>query len=638
MPAKIKIPSNLVPEVMLAAERTGVPFPVLAAVIQAQNPAWNLSTAQIGQVGNKLASAGSFPGEGGQDWASAAGYVFGGGNSNYAKRINDLLQIDTGGPDKTGYGPVGTDDEERWDFTDPVTPLRNGANLGAGLVPIQTSGGAPTTGDNSMADLSDIYALFKQYVGRPPQSDAEAIGYGRLGLTVGQIRQELQGQPEAKQYRESLSKQNAVPWADNIFQQNLGRHATSEELDAVIRNGWTPDQTQAYLRSQPYGANPTVAIVNGTPRVVTVGDAANLKDAMTRSYQKTLGRDPTPGELNFAVVNGIPTNHTDALAEQTRDKVVWAGNPDLYTLTRANIQRQLAGYGIQVPLSSIDPNLVNQAVNGKWTDDQIKASIGAGQAPGAPQGVSLDTQAQTRKTVEGIWNSYFPGTRFDPASANKYIGQTPDMIAKQIGALPSPDAEKLGLGYVPQSAYLTAKNAATQSLAKLGVLDREPSPTEIAHFAQQGADAESVNKFYSTDAGVLAKNPGAQYGKSREGYRQDRADIEGAYSKQFGATPTNAATQASKNDTTPGAAAAEPDWLKEVFQEGYDPKQSQAIFDDYYKRLGTAPTAQDIDQFKMRSTERFNDDAEIRKSNSAVYGTDQGGNASTLAKPRTFAR
>lgn len=638
MPSKIKIPSNLVPIVDSVAQATGVPFSVLAAVIQAQNPAWNLQPSQIATTGNLLNRAiGDFAGPGGvADWASVAGHVFGSDNANYNRRINELLNTDE-------YGPVGSeDDASRWDYTDPVTPLKNGANLGgpagSGLSGGTAGGTTPTTGDNSPADIQDIYGLFKTYLGRPPQSDAEAQGYGRVELTIGQIRQELQSQPEAQMYREGLTRQNAVPWADNLFQQNLGRHATAAELDAVIKNGWNPEQTTAYLKSQPYGATPTIALVNGQPRVVTIGDATNLKDAMTRSFQKVLGRDPTAGELNFAVTNGIPTNNTDALAEQTRDKTVWAGNPDQYTTARANIQRQLAGYGITVPLSSIDPNLVNQAVNGKWSDDQIKSAIGSGQAPGSPAGVTLDQQATTRKTSEGIWNSYFPNEKMPTSMVNQFIGQTPDMIAKQIGSMPSPDAQKAGLGYVPIQSYLTAQNAAKNSLSKLGVLDREPTAQEIAQFAMHGDDVEAINKHYSTDAGVLAKNPGAQYGKTRESYYKDRADIEGAYSKQFGETNTNAATQAQRNSTTPGPAAAEPDWLKEVFQEGYSPEQSQTIFDDYHKRLGAAPTAQDIDMFKMKSKERFNDDAEIRKSNAAAYGVGQGGNAATLTPTKTFAR
>lgn len=621
----------------------GVPVGILAAVVKAATGSVpnTLQASQIRQIANNLSSAyqqsGGDPYVGSDaDWSKVATKVFGGGDTQWQKKFDKVYDKVEGDTDdnRWSYGEIGTPPKGKI-----TTPFIGGGVSGGEtfVIPGGDAPAVPTTGENSPADIADIYQLFKTYLGRTPHNDAEAIGYGRVGRTIAQLRQELQGQPEAIQYRESLGKQNLIPWADNIFQQFLGRHATTAELDSIIRNGWNPEQTTTYLKSQPYGTTPTITLINGIPKVVTVGDVSNLKTAMTASYQKILGRDPTASELNFAAVNGVPTNHTDALAEQTRDKTVWAGDPDQYTMARANIQKQLAGYGIQVPVSAIDPKLVNQAVTGKWNDDQIRAAIGSGQAPGSPAGTTLDTYAATKKTAEGIWGSYFPNQKMPLADVNKYLGLTADQIAAQIGAMPSPDAQAAGLGYVPIQAYVDAKNAATQALAKFGVLGRDPTAAEIGVFAKQGSDVEAITKHYSTDAAVLAKNPGAQYGKSREGYVEDRAAIEGAYSKSFGETKTNKQAQAAKGTAaTPAPAAPEPDWLKEVFQEGYDPTQTQTIFDDYFKRTGAAPTAQDIDLYKSRSKTPL--EGEPPRVSTAAYGLGPQGQAATLATAKTGRR
>ena len=47
-------------------------------------------------------------------------------------------------------------------------------------------------------------------------------------------------------------------------------------------------------------------------------------------------------------------------------------------------------------------------------------------------------------------------------------------------------------------------------------------------------------------------------------------------------------------------------WLTEVMKDDFTPAQVQTAFDDYFRRMGTAPPAQDLQAFRTRSMERFN--------------------------------
>lgn len=613
MANEIKIPQNLVPVFDAVSKQTGIPIGVLAAVIQTQIGGFpnTLQGGQIVQVGQALARGGGtgdpYDPNWRPDWPTVAAEVFGNASSGWTKRFNDI------------YGPKDIADDQRWIY-DSINPSPTGTyhtpDLGGGIGSQKItigSGAVPLTGERSIADIQDIYTLFQQDLGRLPKDDAEAIGWGRLGQTIGAIHAELLASQEGQTYRQNETAiKGASGWVNGAYQRLLGRPATNSEIITITQNGWNPGQLDTYLKAQPYGTTGA-----------TVGQASDLRTAINRSFQSILGRDATEGEINFAVVNKIPTNHTDALAEQTKSGTVWAGDPEKFTTTRKALQQVMAGYGIIVPEGQIDTNLVNQAINGKWTADQMKQSIASGQYPGAPQGTTVDRYTTTKQIADNIWQSLYPNApqSMRQTYMTQFLNMSPDQITSFIGAMPSQDALKVGMN-VPISVYNAAKNAANQQLAAIGIVGREPTPEEISHFATSKSDAEAIRQQYATSPEIQAINPGAQYGLKREDYYNKRSQLETAYSKNFATPDTLAAVQDKAKNPTPGIAPQVSPWEEQVFKSGMSPEQAQQAFGQYFRNNGAAPTADDLAKFQARIPENFSQDYSVRSTTGSASVTD----------------
>src|SRR4029077_1862659 len=130
----------------------------------------------------------------------------------------------------------------------------------------------------------------------------------------------------------------------------------------------------------------------------------------------------------------------------------------------------------------------------------------------------------------------------------------------------------------------------------------------VAYFATAKLDAEGIAQHYKQDPKLVAENPGLPYGMSREQYLNNRAETEGDYAQMFGTEGDVAAAKAQGTKATAekgGAASAEPDWLKTVFKQGISADQAHATFADYFKRLGRAPSADEIAAFRTKHKETF---------------------------------
>lgn len=603
---RIKVPANLIPVIEEIADYYGIPFYVLAATVQL-GTSWtnNVDASFIAEVAQQMFS-GARDNTGGltrqPNWLDVATDSLGGGVLGFRKRLGDLVQ------EKIPSGPDFTD-EERWTY-DKENPAPTSSYIrpkfgpvGGQKVVIGTSTAARKF-ENRAADIEDVANLFERYLGRAPKGDEEAQRY--VGMSLTSAAALLMGSPEAatwRQYGEQISQ--ARRWADSLALNLTGQPLTNDQMRSVVENGWNPGQLEAYLRSQKFGNTDT-----------TIGAVADLREAMNRAFQKVLGRDPTEGEVNFAVVNKVPTNHAEALAEQTRDKTVWAGDPEKFTTARSALRQIMAQSGIIVAEKDVDAALVNQAVNGKWTADQMRQAVVSGQMPGAPAGTTVDRYTTTKDLADSLWKTYFPTQTMPQPYINTFLNMTPDQITTFIRNLPSPEAAAIGTA-VPVGVYNDAKNVATQALAKLGVVGRDPTPQEVAAFSTGKLDVEAIARHYSTDPGVLAQNPGAQYGLTRQDYYKERSGTEEAYAARFGGVSkdTLAKVGAKAKDPTMGAAPTEPDWLKEVFREGYSAQQAASIFDDFFRRTGAPPSAQDIDIYNTRSRSLFSDESAIRAYN-----------------------
>lgn len=651
--SQLNIPGNILPWVEDAADAYGIPVAVLASMIY-QESRWNglddaFGPALIFQAAEQLRSSFDQHYWGDDDvdpnsltaWAyAAASYARPDNTQGYMNAIFSNLGLRTDDITDT-YWDNPENQQALWVYAPDKTLASETskhrlASFPGGIGGFTVGGAAPA--GSRPATISDIYDLFQNYLGRPPKNDEEAIGYGRVGRSLASIAQELENSPEGKAWREGGQAITASrSWATGMFREYFGRDPTNDELRTVMNNGWTPQQLEMYLRAQPYGNTKA-----------TVGAVTDLRSSMNRAAIDILGRDATPEEINWAVVNGIPANHATAFYEQVRDKTVWGVNPDKYRTFRTLVQQTLKNYGITAEERDIDPTIVNRAAEGNWSDAQVRAAIGQMQAPGQAPGVTIEKYASTRDMGERLYGTYFPGENLPDSIVATLVNLTPDQMREYVRSLPSRENPAIQAG-----AYHDAKLVAGDILGRVGVVGRMPRPNEIAIFANTGMNAEAIDAYYRNLPELLAENPGLPYNLSAEEYKQKRSAIESAYTQMFGSstapattpTPTPGTIPSSQAagvrrlaapppgavyaggsadgsqviyrmpdgsfvNVTPGvspspvqpviAAPGEPAWMKALLQEGFSSEETRDVFADYFKRLGRAPSPDEIRASRTR--------------------------------------
>ena len=414
--------------------------------------------------------------------------------------------------------------------------------------------------------------------------------------------------------------------ADQLWLQYLGRYPTNAEYQSIAANGWNADQVESFLRQRPYGNTDA-----------TLGQVSDARQMAIRQFQAVLGRDPTDGELNYIIVSHIPVTDISAYAEQIRDHTVWAVNPDKYRLTRERVAAALAKYGIQLTNQEISADLVNKAAQGNWTDQQLASEIGKMQAPGMPAGTTLSQYKSTADLTRALWSSYFPGDQVGDDVISKLLGMTPDQITAYVRSLPSKEDSSIQVG-----VYHDSRASAQNALSRLGVTRQDPNKDEIEHFARAGMDPEAIEKFYRNLPELVAENPGLPYGMSREQYEQQSAGLRGAFESAFGPmrpggpggeepiyedrttgggtyetgmpdpnkpgetikgrVPETTTRVQTGTRRTPGTPS--PD-LDALMREGFTPESARDLFADYFKRLGRAPTIDEIRQERTKAKPRY---------------------------------
>jgi len=371
--------------------------------------------------------------------------------------------------------------------------------------------------------------------------------------------------------------------ADQMYIKYLGKFPNDQEYTDLIRKGWNSDVLEDWLRNQKYGDTKS-----------TIGDSFEIRKAAEQFAQSILGRGPTEGEIAWMIQNGVPTTNVSAFYEQVRDKAVWAVNPEKYRNTRDRVQKILDGFGVQLTPQEIDYKLVNQAATGDMTDDQIRALVGQMQAPGFAVGTTLEQSKALTDVASSYYKAYFPGQTIPQAMLKQLVGMTPDQILAYVRNLPSPDAPQLSVG-----SYHDARVVAEDALKNLGFFSRTATKDEILKIATTKMDAEGVDAMYRNTPELVAKQPGLPYHLSRENYYKSRDELEKSYGQLFGTTETpGVAEQAAKPE--PGAAPAEPEWIKSIFQQGISTDAARNNFATYFRNLGRPPTPKELDTFKSK--------------------------------------
>jgi hypothetical protein len=418
----------------------------------------------------------------------------------------------------------------------------------------------------------DYHGLFDSLTARAPTVGADVnipAGNRQLASFPGGVGGGTSGRSAATGSSPSLFPDSPYtsPW-DSVFFQYMGRYPNAAEQADLAAKKWTLNQLTDYLRARPYGDTGQ-----------TIGQYDDIKQAMETQFLKILGRAPTDAEIHYALTAGIPANNADALAEQIRDHTVWAVDPTLYRATRQRIETALAKYGIQLTDAQVSNDLVNQAAQGNWTDQQIAETVGKGQHPGSPPGTTNDQYKAVRDNAQSVWGIYFPSKPLSETDLQKMLTMTPDQISAYIRSMPSDEALAAGK-VIPVGTYHDMKDAAQAALDRLGFPGEQVTPADIALFASQKMSLEDIATHYKNDPALVAKNPGLPYDLTKEQYQQNLSEIQGSAQTHGGALDDAA--------------------IKEAFKEKMAPAEVQAGITDEFKRLGKTPTAADVAGFRTR--------------------------------------
>jgi len=268
--------------------------------------------------------------------------------------------------------------------------------------------------------------------------------------------------------------------------------------------------------------------------------------------------------------------------------------------------------GVDIPLSQFPGGAAPQ-----WLKDQAdkttQAAVGVQPEQSTPGSVVGHDAAKHPIVVQPDGSRRIDYSRvLTPQGTYTTAGGAAPPISGTSLASPLPSAplaQPTGVG-VTIGEYEDYRAVAEQALRSIGIVNADRfgflSDADIDRFALAKMDVEAIVADYARRPEVQAINPGAELGLSREDYFAKREGHEEAFSQRFGKTSTLDETRRrARAPQEVGAAQAEPDWLKEVFQERFSPEQSAEVFSDYFRRTGKAPTADEIGLYRTRSTQRF---------------------------------
>jgi hypothetical protein len=306
--------------------------------------------------------------------------------SDYRERLSDLTE--------RGYIPSG-----KKDIT-PDKPKKPKAETAA-----QKRLRAPST-------IQDVYDLFDELLGRAPESDTEAQGWGRVGVPYGVVRADIAAGPEAALWRQYGPRiKDARSWANSIFRQYTGNEATNAQMRDLIDSRYTPDTLEAHMRAQP-----------GPGGQGTLGQIADVRDSAAQYARQFLGRRPDEGEINWLATNfknadgslRAPTaDEVSGFYEQLKTRMekgdpsfAWVADPQTWRDQRDSLQRTWESLGLR---GKVDPRTVNDAISGKWSDDETRERFEALPAPGYPEDYTVGEVNRVRAIAQPWKKHYYPG-------------------------------------------------------------------------------------------------------------------------------------------------------------------------------------------------------------------------------------
>ncbi len=473
---RLKVPGNLVDEIKQTEARTGVPFHIIAGVIQTNYTTgtsgdWptTINSKIINAVADRLIGAAPLRGPVSEaGWRVRANRQFGGSRPTWLDRFDSIVYA----RDKAGE-PITTKPE--WIEREPgrerdraltrsdyeralkeglINPSQfESALRGMGyddeeialVVGMQGRGGGPTAAEKRLAapvTPDDIAQLYDNYLGRAPENQGAIEG--RLGRSYGQVAMEIQSSPEAAWWRlYGLAITKVKSWVTNAYEKYVGRQPTNAEIKSALDRGYTPQALAQYLASRP--------IDPSDPTKGTLGQKAGLSSSASQYANQYLGREADPGEVSFMLQNCISTpDQVSAFYEQMQQRqqtgdpaFAWVGNPQQWRDMQTSLASAYKSAGLT---EQVDPHLVNQAITEKWGKDQITQMVDAKPAPGFAAGVTVGQVNRIRPIADNWKATWYPSQAATPEELRHFIDGKMDsnQMHDYYGNMPSTTATAPG--------------------------------------------------------------------------------------------------------------------------------------------------------------------------------------------------
>jgi hypothetical protein len=375
---------------------------------------------------------------------------------------------------------------------------------------------------------------------------------------------------------------SVLGFAPALWERYVGHEPSIAEMIDIVRHGWNAQQLEAHLRQQPVRDESGEAIPG-----LTLGKRGDLYSLVASSQvQDILGRDVSPEELHWLLVNNVPIDmpHLTAWAQQMKDHAVWHGDPTVWRAAEKRAQSIWDSLGL---IGKVDVNLVNDVVDGKvQSDAQITDDVRARPAPGYPDGTKVGDVERARTIAEAAKKNLFPGEPVSDTELHHLIGMSPDDVLKYYRSI-VPKSSTTGLPVGIESDY---KAMAKSVLAKAGIVDYEPTAEDLRFFALTKADPAAMLEHFAANPALAGAHPGLAFGMDSQQYKDALRGLGEAYGGVFPGQNLDA----PKGKT--GLAGY-------ALSSGVGAGEFSSVLEQFRQERGRAPTEAEFKERRSRPTQ-----------------------------------
>jgi hypothetical protein len=262
---------------------------------------------------------------------------------------------------------------------------------------------------------------------------------------------------------------------------------------------------------------------------------------------------------------------------------VWHGDPTVWHAAEKRAQQVWDSLGL---VGKVDPNLVNQVVDGKMTDSQITDSVRARPAPGYPDGTKVGDVERARTIAEAAKKNLFPGEAVTDTELHHLLGMSPDDVLKYYRSI-VPKTSTTGLPVGIESDY---RAIAQKVLAQYGITGYDVTPEDLRFFALTKADPAAMLQHFATIPELAAAHPGLAFGMDSQQYQDALRGLGEAYGGVF--PGQNLAAPTGKTGLAGYALSS-----------GVSAGEFSSVLEQFRQERGRAPTEAEFKERRSRPTQ-----------------------------------